>query len=485
VALLISWLVFPLVLGLMALGCGLALERASATRLPGVLLVPAGLAVIVVVGLFPIMSDATAEITTPALVLLAATGLVLSPPWRRGPPDIWAAACAGAVFAAYAAPIVLSGEATFAGYLIQEDIGTWLGLTDRIMEHGRSLSGLHDSTYREILAAYLPQGYPIGAFVPLGAGRELVGQDSAWLFQPYLAFLAATLSLSLYSLSARLLPSRPLRALAVFVASQPAILFGFSLWAGIKELSGAWILALLAALASLVVQQGGRGRALLPLSVAAAAALGLLSFAAGIWLVPPLALALLLAVRIRGRTTALNQAVVFVVLAGVLSIPALAVAGTFWSDATGSVITGQETAPLVHPLSWRQLFGIWPAGDFRVTPEEIGVTNVLIAVVVVAAAGGLVWAWRRRAWELPLYAAGAGIGCLIVTRIGSPWVDSKALAIASPAVVLAAMVGALTIPGRGRRIGKTVVVAAVVGGVLWSNLLAYNDVTLAPRDQAT
>jgi hypothetical protein len=485
VTLLISWLVFPLVLGVLALGCGLLLELLSGTRLPGALLVPAGFAVIVVAGLFPLMADWSADLTTPALVVLAALGLVLSPPWKRGRIDGWAVACAAAVFAAFAAPIVLSGEATFAGFYTQVDSGSWFALSDSIMEHGRSLSGLPGSTYRNTLALYLPHGYPIGGFVPLGVGRELLGEDPAWLFQPYLAFIAAMLSLSLYALGARLLPSRPLRALAAFVASQPAILFGFSLWAGIKELSGAWILALTAALLGLVVRQEDSGRALLPLAVATAAVLGLLSFAGTIWVVPLYGLALALALRLRERASVLNQAALLVLLVGVLAIPSLTAVGKFWSDATGGVITGEEKGLLLHPLSWRQLFGIWPAGDFRTVPAQIGLTDVLVAIVVLAGAAGVWWAWRRRAWELPLYTVGAAIACLVVTAIGSAWVDSKALAMASPAILIAAIAGALALLATSSRIAAPAALAAVAigAGVAWSNLLAYHDVILAPRAQ--
>ena len=51
---LIPWLLFPLVLAALALGCGLLLERASGASLPRPLLLPAGLAVIIVAALFPL-----------------------------------------------------------------------------------------------------------------------------------------------------------------------------------------------------------------------------------------------------------------------------------------------------------------------------------------------------------------------------------------------------------------------------------------------
>src|SRR5919199_1192709 len=96
------------------------------------------------------------------------------------------------------APIVLSGQPTFAGYISLDDTATWMALTDRVMGHGRSLAGLPPSSYEATLAFNLGAGYPIGVFLPLGIARVLVDQDLAWIIQPYLAFCAGLLSLALW-----------------------------------------------------------------------------------------------------------------------------------------------------------------------------------------------------------------------------------------------------------------------------------------------
>src|SRR5947208_15515509 len=145
--LLACWVLFPLVLPLVSLGCGLLRERVSGIRLPGALVPGAGLAVIVVVTHFTTLNDSTAELSVPVVVALAIAGLALSIPWRRSRIDWWAAATAGAVYAVFAAPIVLSGAATFAGYITLDDTATWLATPDRIMEHGRDLTGIPPPTY--------------------------------------------------------------------------------------------------------------------------------------------------------------------------------------------------------------------------------------------------------------------------------------------------------------------------------------------------
>ena len=482
-SLLTAWLIFPLLMTVLALGCGLLLERVAGVRLPGALVLPVGLAVVSVAGLFPVMSDATAELTAPLIVVLAVAGLVLSPPWKRGRLDWAAVACGGAVFCAFAAPVAFTGEPTISAYESQKDTATYLGLIDHFMESGRNLHDLEVGEYEALLQILLPEGYPLGSLLPLGVGQKLLGEDPVWLYQPYLAFVAAMLALSLYGLIARVIPSRPLRAAVAFVASQPALLFAFSLWAGIKELSAAWALALIGALLVTVLRDGARGRALLPLSVAAAATIGIASFAGAIWLVPLLVPALVLTFRLNGRAVALRQAGAFLGLAAIVGIPTLALTSEFWKEATGADVTGEALGALVNSLSPRQIFGIWPAGDFQATPGAEGLTNVLIALVAVAAVAGLVWAVRRREWELTIYVGGTLCAAVVVALLGSPWIDAKAFATASPAVVLVALVGALKIPPSRLRIAGAVVASVIAAGVVWSNVLAYHDVELGPRDK--
>jgi hypothetical protein len=481
--LLVAWLAFPLVLGLLALGCGLLLDSLSGRRLPAPLILPAGLAVVIAAAHFPALTDATAELTTPLVVSLAVAGLALSWPWRPLRVDPWPAGAAIAVYCVFAAPFVLSGEATFGGYIKLDDTASWLAMTARVIDHGPTFSSLAPSSYEATLDFYLGSHYPDGAFLPLGIGGKLVGEDIAWLYQPYLAFLAAMVALCLYAITSRLVKSPALRALTVFVASQPAILFGYTLWGGNKEQATAWTLALGAALVPLFLDDRARARSVLPLAVTTAATLAILGFGGAVWIAPVLLVALLGVIRLGGRDLALRATAAFAVLAAVLSLPALRTI-SFLSDPAASTITNRSRlANLIEPLSGFQLFGIWPVGDFRLRPDDLDVTYVLIAVLAVSALLGLFWAWRRGAWALLVYGFGAALGCLVVTTFGSPWVDAKALAIASPAFVLAGAAGAAVVFEGGRRVEAVVLAAAITGGVLWSNALAYQDVNLAPHDR--
>jgi hypothetical protein len=484
----IAWVLVPLLLAGLCTGCGLLVERLIAIRVPGALLPAVGVSVVVVVAQVPTLWDATAKLTTPLVLALAVAGLALSRrSWRR--PDPWAVGAAAGLFCAYAAPVVLSGQATFAGYIRLDDTATWMALTDRAMEHGRSLGGLAPSTYEATLSFNLGDGYPIGVFLPLGIARALVNQDVAWLIQPYIAFGAAMLTLCLWQLTEPLVRSKPLRAVVAFLAGQSALLLGYALWGGIKEVFAAALLAAASGLAGVAIRERSSPRALAPLALVGAALIGVLSGGGGIWLVVIAAVVLAFCVRQLGTRATWPRAVGLVGIVALLCVPVLAPGG-FLPPTSASLSSPTALGNLLGPLDRLQLFGIWPAGDFRLDPVAPATVNGLIGVAAVAALVGLLAAGRARAWPLLIYPGAAISTCLAIVVIGSPWIGGKAMAIASPALPLLACAGAAWLwSGRGRevrvreRVGGAVLLALVGAGILWSTALAYRDVNLAPRAQ--
>lgn len=486
--LLLAWVVFPLVLLALCLGLGLLVDLLCGRRLPGALLAPAGLAAIVVIGGFTTLADATAELTVPLLVAGALAGAGLSWPWRFGQPDIWPIAAALGVFAVFAAPVVLSGEPTFAGYIKLDDTATWLAITDRLMEHGRSLEGLEPSTYRAALDFYVGQGYPVGANLPWGAAGAVTGQDFAWTFQPYMAFLAAMLALTLGVLCRPFVASPRLRALDAFLASQAALFYGFYLWGGVKELAAAALIGLAAAVLDIAVRRAAAAegrwagvRAVLPLALAASALAAVLSPAGLVWLAPLLLGGLPWALRRLGRREALARAAWVLGIGVALSLP-LVVVGRFSPPVENSV-TSEAVLNLLQPLHPLQVIGIWPSGDFRLRPEQLTVAWLLAGLAAGLGGFGFYFAARARAWRLVGYLLTSALGCLAIVYAASPWVDGKAMATAAPAFLLAAAVGAAAIHQRGLRLEGGVLLAALAVGVLWSNVLAYGGVSLAPHER--
>jgi hypothetical protein len=481
-SLVAAWALFPAVLLLLATGAGLLVEWMAGVRLPGALLPVTGLALVIVACQFVTLAKWAAEFIVPLAIVLALLGGLLGGRGLVERFDGWPVAVGFGAFAAFAAPIVLSGEATFAGYIKLDDTATWMALTDRVMDAGRSLGGLNPSTYEATLHFNLGDGYPVGALLPFGIAGALSGQALAWTIQPYMAVLGALLALALWQISSQLLESRPLRAVAAFVGSQAALLYGYYLWGGVKEIAAAALIASAVPLATFAVARRGSPRVLAPLAVMIAAVIGVLSAGGILWLAAPLAGALVLLGWSVAAREAARSAVVCVALVTVLSVPVL-VTGGLLPPTSSPLTSGEAKGNLIEPLDPAQVAGIWPAGDFRLGAEEAGPTYVLIVVAVIAAIGAIVSARRRGAWAVPLYVGGSLFACLVIWALGSPWVDGKALAIASPVIPFAAALAGAAVYARGLRVAGAVLLMAVVGGVLWSNALQYRDVNLAPREQ--
>ncbi len=504
-SLILPWVLFPLVLGALGLGWGRLVELASGARLEGALLIPVGLAAALVVAGTVTGFSAVAPAAVTLTALGGGVGLALALRARRWPGG-WPLLAALGALLAYGAPVLLSGQATFLGFIKLDDTGTWFNIVDNVMSHGRSVAGLAESTYRLQIQQPGP-AYPLGAFMLPGAARALTGIDIAWVFQPYLACCGAAVALSVYALIGPLVPGPRLRALLAFLGSQPALLYAYSLWGGIKELTAAFLLALGAALAAaLLARRPASWRELIPLAVAAGALIQTLGAGAAGWVAP--ALLFLIGVwvwREHGARAARGAAASggwLVAITAVCVLPVWVVLSDFLSNK-GHLIdelfsSGQSAhtklGNLIHPLSAWQLAGIWPIGDFRLTAPTV--QSVLwIGLTLIAALCALFLAVRRRSFGVPFYVAVALIGSGVVYFSGgTPWVTGKSLALSSPAVLVAALAGAGMLWGarrvagpRGlaRRIGAGLVIAALGAGVLWSNVLAYHDAALAPRSRLT
>ncbi len=216
-----------------------------------------------------------------------------------------------------------------------------------------------------------------------------------------------------------------------------------------------------------------------PLAIAAAALVGVLSPGGIVWLGPPLLALAVLAWRRFGPRPAAVRAALFAGLLVVLVLPALT--SGIVPPTTKPLVGSNGEGNLRGPLSAFQALGVWPSGDFRFHPDGTVVTAVLVALALGAALLGLWVAWRRRA-AAPLLYASALLACAAIVVLGSPWAAGKALATAAPIALSLAALGALAALRLDRVAGGTLVVA-VAGGVIWSNVLAYGGVNLAPYGQ--
>ena len=493
-----AWLLYPLALALVCLGLGLLAGRLADWRYPGMLLLPVGFVALAALARLLTQEEATAKLALPAVALLAVAGLVLDRGRLRSlRPDPWLALAALGVFAVFGAPVILSGEPTFAGYLALADTSHQLGLADLLVHHGFDVSALADGTNKRGLLPYVASGYPVAGQAVLGVTRPLGVLDVAWLYQPLLSFTAVMLCLALAGLVAPLLRHRWQVAVAAFVAAQPALVVGFALQGSIKELTA--LAAVSTGVAVLAVAIGERrpARSLLVLAIAAAAALGALGPAAGVY-VGVLALVVL---ALWGRRIARERRrdellwlLAVAVLAAVLALPVLSSlqtqltvqGGTLSAKGDGGAGARSlaELGNLAGPLKVEQTLGIWFSGDYRYTTTELE-TPQLIALLLAAACAllGLGWAIRRRAWQPLLLAAVLVLPSIYLLRRGSPYADAKVLTILSPAILLLVVLGALVLwNGRWRAL-SVLATGALLAAIASSSALAYHDVSLTPYDR--
>ena len=140
-SLILPWVLFPLVLAALGLGWGRLVELASGARLDGALLIPVGLAAALVVAGTVTGFSAIAPAAVTLTALGGAVGLALAVRARRWPGG-WPLLAALGALLVYGAPVLLSGQATFLGYIKLDDTATWFNIIDNVMSHGHSVARL-------------------------------------------------------------------------------------------------------------------------------------------------------------------------------------------------------------------------------------------------------------------------------------------------------------------------------------------------------
>ena len=487
---IVAWVLFPLLLLAVCLGCGLAVERIAGWHLPGALILSVGLALVVVVATLMTNWSMTAAWTPEVVVVLAGAGYAIS--WtrlREMRPDPWAlSACVG-VYVVMAAPIVMSGNATFLGYFVLNDTAVHFTLIDQLLAHGHGATGLPPSVFKAVVQSYISTDYPIGAQVALGAVRPLAGQNVAWIFQPYLAVILSLGAAAIYQLLDGTVESRRLRAACAFVAAQSGLVYAYYLEASIKELATTWVITVTVVLVLLTLRERITLRRIAPLALVTVAAFDVLNLAIAPWVGIPLAVfALGAAWQLRDRLRRLPRRraalapVAFATVLAALAVPVIRGAGTFFQVANAVLTSNGDLGNLVAPLVKWQMLGIWPSGDFRFpVVTHYRVTYALLGIAGASAILGFIWAIRRRATAPLLLLAATGVSTAYLLSRASPYASAKVMMIFSLTVVLIEMLGPVALHDAGRKLEAWGLVAVLAGGVLWTNAMGYHGASVAPR----
>jgi hypothetical protein len=177
-SLLIAWIFYPLVLLALCLGLGVLLDGLSGRRLPGTLIVPAGLLPLALGGLAIGLSEDAKGFVVPMIWALATLGLGFAIPWKRGPVDSGPVSLALVAYAVVAVPMILVGKPANGGlelelsWAYQPSIAfVAANLALCLWSFHRALSG---GTQSQAIEALLLAAFSVVALVPgLLAYRDL------------------------------------------------------------------------------------------------------------------------------------------------------------------------------------------------------------------------------------------------------------------------------------------------------------------------
>ncbi|HEX8714953.1 MAG TPA: hypothetical protein VF706_05220, partial [Solirubrobacteraceae bacterium] len=498
---LIALLVAPAIMWATSLGCGLALERLLRVRLSNALVLVLGLCVSLVLvypGYAAGAGDALA-IALLAVVTLAGFAFAAGGPRARLNPG-WPGVAGLATYVLYMLPVIAYGHWTWSGYDFVNDSAFEMLLAEHLKGFGAVLGNIPQSTGREFLKAYLNTGYPLGSQALLGTFSSLTGASVALLYQSFISALAAMATVSLATVTRRML-SGPRAALVAFVALGANLTYQYALQGGIKEIALLSTICAMVALTREVIQREAlRARpyiAAVFVAVAAAAALTVYN-AVAVPFIGAIVLFMLLGALAVNRAWSprrwrlrrwVGPLALGAALTALLAIPTLSTFTTFFKVAqTGQGSSGlgaTQFGQLLRALPLSQVSGVWLAGEYRlpVIPEPAALLTVIATVALfVLLIPGVAWGLRRRETGPLLILGAMGLVLLIVLSRVSPYAQGKLLAIASPAVALVALSALASVRGRLAPLAWLSAGALTVA-VIASDVLSYGYDRVAPTSR--
>ena len=378
------------------------------------------------------------EVTVLVLVLLLAAGgaAVLGLPARPPPAELLVLLVL--LLAALSVPFLVNGRVGLLGVGFNNDLSVHLPWIDALRSDAAAE------------ATALPSGYPLG---PHGLVAAIAALTGANLEQAITGLMIATVLLFALATQAVLTDvARPLRVLAGLLASLAYLFASYYAQGAFKELMFSLLLLSTALMLRHLAARAPLSRlALLPLGIVLAGTLYTYSYYGVAWLLlvcgawgvgelvsrgalwpPGVALS-------RLRPLVLPAAIGLAALAVALIPEADRLANLFRetgvSPAGEGAIVTSNLGNLAHALSRYEVFGLWRSDDFRFSPEAFN-AGLWSALGLLVAVYGAIWWLARRDLALPVTLAVSGAIYLYADQQESAYISAKALAIASPIVVL-------------------------------------------------
>ncbi|HEV7528621.1 MAG TPA: hypothetical protein VGO29_06970 [Solirubrobacteraceae bacterium] len=494
-----AWVLFPLALLGVCTGAGLLVRRLSGGAVSGVLVLPVGFSLLVTLSTLGTSITWLAPATAALVVAIAVVGIVTECLIQRPRPRVklargipYPAIAAFVAFAAIAAPVVLTGTPSWTGFDRITDTAGQMGFAQHLAEAGRSVPA-GNSSFNITMQGLAGNGYPGGGQATLGVMAHVVGTDVPWCFQAYQAWAAAMGALALFALMRRVIGSQLMCCIGAAVAIQPNILYDYALVSGIKEMTTASLIPLVAAILAERLPDARSLRSGLALAPAIAASVAAFSYGVIPWfgLLLPAAFVISLLVT-KGRLRTIASWAIAAIATTILAIPTVISSVKLFGDvktAVNGVVElglGNLTAPIPEIAS----VGVWISSDYRFPMfAHASASRVFDALAIALAAIGVLYALWRRNWVVAAFGVAIPIALSYWVAHGGPWIELKAYTITAPMVLAMAFVGAgalATLRLRHRKAQLPLNIAgwagalAIAGAVLYGNALTYHDISLAP-----
>src|SRR3954469_7632930 len=367
-----------------------------------------------------------------------------------------------------AVPFATSGRVGILGQgLVNDDMASHLLFTEWIGSHAGPTPDL------------IKDGYPLGPHAIVAATAKVSGASLIEAFAGLTGAIAVLLSLTAYGALSGV--RGWLRVPAAVLASSPYLAAAYLAQGAFKEpLLALALLGFTLALPALRPQwsQGADSpgyqsdnegdwireehrsstRAAVPLGVIAAGTIYNYSFPGLAWLLgtalvwmlvvalreriaaPSFIAGLRIRDRLRGAKAAIWLGIGIPIIAALPELVRLASFSSFKAfnpSGTGPTV---GFGNLRQPLNPLEAFGVWPSGEFRITPANSTTPELAFylggALALTAFAWGLGRALSRRESALPSALLAAAVVYLVALAVGTPYTQAKCLAIAAPLIML-------------------------------------------------
>lgn len=500
VEMIVVWVVVPLLLALLCYGLGLALTLIMRTPTNFTLTTIIGFLLMGILGSITTNSTVTAPYTAIAFGLIGASGLIVAAIWFRSHIrfDFLPSVAGLITYVAFSLPIVGYGHPSWAGWIKLDDNSTFLAVTDRLMNVGRTIPVPVTSTFDRVLqTVFAPMGaahfnYPVGTFIPFGVISKLTSVEKAWFYQPYLTFAAALVAMLFVMMLRGRIGNRGLVVIMASISAMASTIYSYVMWGGVKEIV-VIIPVVLLAFALFHFMENTHAKEFLIYALIACLGVFVVVGTAGVGYAAPIVfIAIIL------KLWRKNRRYFYYFLGGtglvVAALMLMLVSGNKTIKNLFIPIIG-DTGNLTRSLNMVQTMGIWPSQDFRLDPVYKPLTFLLIAIAVVFVCAGIYFSITKSNWAIPALI----MSCIAVVSTsyfwGGIWLTGKAIAVASPIFLLAASIGAYELwievgkerwQGFGRYEPRIVVVVLAVfvgSGVVVSDIYTYKNVFLAPYSQ--